>query len=302
MHDPAMMAQIIGGAGFIAALDQSGGSTPNALRTYGIEDDAYSCDEEMFALIHQLRSRIVTAPSFNGQKVLAAILFEKTMDGDIDGKPVPSLLWERGIVPFVKIDKGLTEERDGVQRMNANPGLEDLLESAKAKGVFGTKMRSVIHIATNSGIASVIGQQFDIANRIIEKGLMPIVEPEVNLKSKSRRECDKMLLCELTKALNAQPHGHRVMLKLSIPVVPDFFAPLVGHPNCARVLALSGGFSQGEACTELAKNRALIASFSRALLQDLRVKMDGAEFEHVLGEAIDRIYRASTLKNPTVLT
>lgn len=296
MYDPKMMAQIVGGAGFIAALDQSGGSTPKALKGYGIEGDAYAGDEEMFALIHEMRSRIVTAPSFNAQKIIGAILFEKTMDGDAGGKPVPTLLWERGVVPFLKVDKGLEEEKDGVQLMKPMPELEAMLDRARDKGIFGTKMRSVIQSASKNGIAAIVDQQFEAANRILDKEFMPIIEPEVSLKSATRAECDKILLDELTRALDAQAHGRRVMLKLSIPVEPDLFASLVAHPNVARVVALSGGFSQNEACTELAKNRGMVASFSRALLQDLRVQMDDAEFDRTLGAAIDKIYRASTMK------
>lgn len=296
MHDPVLMAQIIGGAGFVAALDQSGGSTPTALTNYGISAHDYSGEEEMFALIHQMRSRLITAPSFDGRKILGAILFEKTMDGEVDGTPVPDLLRQRGIVPFVKIDQGLEDENDGVRLMKPIRGLETLLDRAKAKGVFGTKMRSLINEASTKAIGAVVNQQFDIANRILDKGLMPIVEPEVNLKSKSRAECDAILLGALTKALDKQPIGRRVMLKLSMPAAPDLFAALVGHPSCARVLALSGGYSQEEACDELAKNHALVASFSRALLQDLRAGMDDEDFDRVLTEAIERIYRASTVK------
>ncbi|MBZ6378746.1 fructose bisphosphate aldolase [Pacificimonas flava] len=296
MHDPKMMAQIVGGAGFIAALDQSGGSTPKALKGYGIEESEYSGDEEMFGLIHQMRSRIVTAPSFNGQKVLGAILFEKTMDGDADGTPVPTLLWERGVVPFLKVDKGLADEEDGVQLMKPMPELDALLDRANSRGIFGTKMRSVIQSASKSGIAKVVDQQFEVANRILNKGLMPIVEPEVNIKSADRTQSDEILRDELYRALDARPYGSRVMLKLSIPAQPDLFAPLIAHPNCARVVALSGGFSQDEACAELAKNRGMIASFSRALLQDLRHQQSDDEFDKTLGAAIDKIYTASTLK------
>ena len=206
------------------------------------------------------------------------------------------VLRQRGIVPFVKIDRGLEDEKDGVRLMKPIPALETLLVRAKAKGVFGTKMRSLINEASTGAIGAIVDQQFDIANRILDKGLMPIVEPEVNLKSKSRAECDTILLGALTKALDRQPIGRRVMLKLSMPAAPDLFAPLVGHPSCARVLALSGGYSQEEACDELAKNHALVASFSRALLQDLRAGMDDEEFDRVLAEAIERIYRASTVK------
>ena len=296
MRDSVMMAQIIGGSGFIAALDQSGGSTPIALKNYGIESDAYAGDEEMFALIHEMRSRIVTAARFNGRKILGAILFERTMDAGIGGKPVPTFLRERGVVPFLKIDQGLEDEVDGVRLMKPIAGLKDLLKRAKAKGVFGTKMRSLINNASSSGGAAIVRQQFDTARRVLARGLMPIVEPEISIRSETRAQCEKILRSELIAGLDALPHGHRVMLKLSLPLVPDFFAPLVAHPNCARVLALSGGFSQAEACTELASNHAMIASFSRALLQDLHVDMDDVEFDKVLGEAIDRIHRASTMK------
>ena len=296
MHDPKMMAQIVGGSGFIAALDQSGGSTPKALAGYGVDESAWANDEEMFGLIHDMRSRIVTAPCFGSGKVLGAILFEKTMDGDADGKPVPTLLWERGVVPFLKIDKGLEDEADGVQLMKPNPGLDDLLDRAVAKKVFGTKMRSVINGANADGIAAIVKQQFEVANQILDKGLMPIVEPEVNIKSADRADSDRILKDELLKALDAQPHSRRVMLKLSIPAEPDLFAELVAHPNCARVVALSGGFSQDDACSELSKNHGMIASFSRALLQDLRHGQSDDEFDSTLGGAIDKIYTASTRK------
>ncbi len=296
MHDPKMMDKIENGAGFIAALDQSGGSTPKALRGYGVEEDAYSNDDEMFALIHGMRSRIVTAPSFGSGKVIGAILFEKTMDGDVDGKPVPTLLWERGVVPFLKVDKGLEDEADGVQMMKPMPELGALLERAKAKGVFGTKMRSVINLASPTGIAAIVKQQFDVAGQILDHGLMPMIEPEVNIKSAERAECDAILLTEITKQLDALPADRKVMLKLSIPTEANLYAPLVDHPRVARVVALSGGFSRDEACSELAKNRGMIASFSRALLQDLRHPMTDAEFDASLGGAIDQIHKASTVK------
>lgn len=294
MHDPKMMDKIENGAGFIAALDQSGGSTPKALKGYGVEADAFSNDDEMFALIHGMRSRIVTAPSFGSGKVIGAILFEKTMDGDAEGKPVPTLLWERGVVPFLKIDKGLEDEADGVQMMKPNPGLGDLLERAKAKGVFGTKMRSVINSASASGIAAIVKQQFEVGNQILDHGLMPMIEPEVNIKSADRAQSDAILLEEIGKQLDALPSDRRVMLKLSIPVEADHYATLVDHPRVARVVALSGGFSRDEACSELAKNQGMIASFSRALLQDLRQGMSDAEFDQSLGGAIDQIQKAST--------
>lgn len=296
MHDPKMMDKIENGAGFIAALDQSGGSTPKALAGYGVEADAFSNDDEMFALIHAMRSRIVTAPSFGSGKVIGAILFEKTMDGEAGGKPVPALLWERGVVPFLKVDKGLEDEADGVQMMKPNPGLGELLERAKAKGVFGTKMRSVINKASPTGIAAIVQQQFDVASQILDHGLMPMIEPEVNIKSAERAQCDAILLEEITKQLDALPEDRKVMLKLSIPAEANLYGPLVDHPRVARVVALSGGFSRDEACAELAKNRGMIASFSRALLQDLRHAMTDEEFDASLGSAIDQIHQASTVK------
>lgn len=293
MTDPRMMAKIVSGAGFIAALDQSGGSTPKALAGYGVAPDAWSTDEEMFALIHEMRTRIVTAPSFGSGKVLGAILFERTMDGKADGKPVPTLLWERGVVPFLKVDKGLEDENDGVQLMKPMPGLDALLQRAVARGIFGTKMRSVINLASKTGIAAIVRQQFDVAEQISRHGLMPIIEPEVSIKSAERAACDAILRDEIHAALDALPGDRRVMLKLSIPAEADLFAPLVAHPRVARVVALSGGFSREQACAELAKNTGMIASFSRALLEDLRHGMDDAEFDRTLGTAIDEIYAAS---------
>ena len=293
MHDPKMMEQIETGKGFIAALDQSGGSTPKALKGYGIEEDAYSGDDEMFALIHAMRSRIVTSPCFNGERILGAILFEKTMDGDAGGKSVPALLWERGIVPFLKVDKGLEAEEDGVQMMKPIPVLSELCERGKAKGVFGTKMRSVINKASRSGIAANVAQQFNFANQIIDHGLMPIIEPEINIKSDERAQCDVILRDELSKALDSLADDSKVMLKLSIPAEANLYAPLVNHPKVARVVALSGGFARDEACEELAKNKGMIASFSRALLQDLRDTMDDENFDASLDSAIAQIHGAS---------
>ena len=296
MQDNEMLERVAKGKGFIAALDQSGGSTPKALKGYGIEEDAYSGDEEMFGLIHEMRSRIITAPSFTGEKVLGAILFERTMDGAIDGKPVPQVLNERGVVPFIKIDKGLEAEEDGVQLMKPMPELDALLSRARGLGVFGTKERSVINLANRDGIAAVVIQQFKVAQQVLAAGLVPIIEPEVNIKSPERAEADQILLEELRKALDAMPGDDRVMLKLSLPVTPGLFEPLVDHPRVLRVVALSGGYARPEACAELAKNRGVIASFSRALLEDLRHQMTDAEFDAALGEAIDAIYRASTDK------
>jgi fructose-bisphosphate aldolase class I len=288
----AMLDQIKSGQGFIAALDQSGGSTPKALKGYGIEADAFSNDDEMFGLIHDMRSRIVTAPCFNGDKVIGAILFERTMDGDAGGKPVPALLWERGVVPFLKVDKGLEDEADGVQLMKANPGLDELCERAVAKGVFGTKMRSVVNLANPAGVKAIVEQQFAEAKRIASHGLVPIIEPEVNIKSAERDGADRLLLQEITAALDSWD-GAPVMLKLSLPAEAGLFQSLVDHPKVLRVVALSGGFARPEACVELAKNPGIIASFSRALLEDLRHQMSDDEFNASLGSAIKEIHAAS---------
>ena len=289
----AMLAQIEKGDGFIAALDQSGGSTPGALKGYGISEDRFSSDEEMFALIHAMRERVMTSPCFTGEKVIGAILFERTMDGQAGGKPVAELLWQRGVVPFLKVDKGLEDEADGVKLMKPNPGLGELLDRARAKGIFGTKMRSVIERANPTGIAAIVKQQFEVASEINAHGLMPIIEPEVSIKSPERAECDRILLAELTKALDALPAGERVMLKLTIPSQANLFKPLVDHPKVLKVVALSGGFSRTEACAELAKNQGMIASFSRALLNDLKDQMNEQEFNASLGGAIDEIHAAS---------
>ena len=298
MNDPDMMAKMESGRGFIAALDQSGGSTPKALKGYGIEEGAWSSDEEMFGLIHRMRSRIITSPAFSGEKVIGAILFERTMDGEVDGKPVPQVLRERGVVPFIKIDKGLEAEADGVQLMKPMPDLDSLLSRAKGLGVFGTKERSVINLANKDGIAAIVRQQFEVARQVLDSGLVPIIEPEVNIKSPERAEADQILLDELLKALDSLPAEERVMLKLSLPVRPGLFDPLVDHPRVLRVVALSGGYSRPEACAELARNRGMIASFSRALLEDLRHGMSDEEFDTALGDAIDEIHRASTEKVP----
>ena len=291
------MQQMATGQGFIAALDQSGGSTPKALKGYGIEEDAFSSDEEMYVLIHNMRTRIITSSCFNGEKVIGAILFERTMDGEADGKPVPTALWERGVVPFLKVDKGLEDEADGVQLMKPMHELDALLIRAKAKGVFGTKMRSVINLASQSGIAAIVKQQFEVANQILDHGLMPMIEPEINIKSAERAQCDTILLAELTKTLDAMPDDKQVMLKLSIPAQANLYASLVDHPRVLRVVALSGGFTRTDACAELAKNRGMIASFSRALLEDLRYQMSDDGFDQSLGQAIEDIYQASSNKN-----
>jgi fructose-bisphosphate aldolase class I len=291
-----MIAKIERGDGFIAALDQSGGSTPKALKGYGVEEGAWSNDDEMFDLIHRMRTRIITAPCFGSGKVIGAILFERTMDGTVQGKPTPQALIDRGIVPFIKIDKGLEPEENGVQLMKPIPGLDALLERAKALGVFGTKERSVINSANDAGIAVLVAQQFQLAKQVLAHGMMPIVEPEVNIKSADRAESDDLLLTAILEELDEIPDGQRVMLKLSIPAKPGLFDPLVIHPKVLRVVALSGGFSRDEACRELAKNPGMIASFSRALLSDLRAQQSDEEFDRKLCEAIDEIYDASTSK------
>ena len=289
-------AKLAAGKGFIAALDQSGGSTPKALKGYGIEEGAWASEEEMFGLIHQMRARIISSPVFTGDKVLGAILFERTMDGEVDGKPVPQALIDKGIVPFIKIDKGLEDEANGVQLLKPIPGLDELLARSKALGVFGTKERSVINVANREGIAAVVRQQFELGQQVLAHGLIPIIEPEVNIKSETRADSDQILLEELIKALDALPGDDKVMLKLSLPVKAGLFDPLVDHPRVLRVVALSGGYQRPEACAELAKNRGVIASFSRALLEDLRAQMSDAEFNASLGSAIDEIYTGSTVK------
>lgn len=296
MNTADMTAKIADGKGFIAALDQSGGSTPKALKGYGVEDGAWGSDEEMFGLIHDMRARIILSPAFTGEKVIGAILFERTMDGQAGGKPVPQALADKGVVPFLKIDKGLEDEANGVQLMKPMPGLDALLARAAKLGIFGTKERSVINLADPAGIAAVVRQQFEVAAQVIAAGLMPIIEPEVNIKSAERAEADQILLDETLKALDALTGGDRVMLKLSLPAKPGLFQPLVDHPRVLRVVALSGGFSRTEACAELAKNPGIIASFSRALLSDLRQQMTDAEFDAALAQAIDEIHRASTQK------
>ena len=253
----------------------------------------------MFAAIHAMRTRIITSPCFNGDKVLGAILFEKTMDGEANGKPVPQALRERGVVPFLKVDKGLEDEADGVKLMKPNPGLDALLERAVAKGMFGTKMRSVIERANPAGIKAVVKQQFEVAGQIMAHGLVPIIEPEVSIKAPDRAAAEDILLAELKAALDALPGDGKVMLKLTLPTKADLYAPLVDHPRVARVVALSGGFSREQACRELARNRGVIASFSRALLEDLRADMSDAEFDRTLGAAIDEICAASVAEPAT---
>ena len=280
--------------GFIAALDQSGGSTPKALEGYGIGKDAWKTDEEMFALMHAMRARIIKSPAFTGDRVIGAILFERTMDGDIDGKPVPDFLWQnKGVVPFLKIDKGLADAADGVRLMKPMPDLDKLLDRAVAKGIFGTKMRSVIDAASPSGIAANVAQQFDYGRQILAKGLMPIIGPEVTISIADKAEAEKILRDEILKNLDKLPAGQQVMLKLTIPTVPNFFKPLIDHPKVMRVVALSGGYSREDANAMLAKNTGLIASFSRALSEGLSAQQSDAQFNAELEKTINSIYDAS---------
>ena len=293
MNTQDMTAQIAAGDGFIAALDQSGGSTPKALRGYGVEDDEWNGDEEMFARIHEMRSRVITAPSFGGGKVIGAILFERTMDGEVDGKPAPDALKSRGVVPFIKVDQGLADEENGAQMMKPLDKLPALLEKSVAKGMFGTKMRSVIKSANPAGIAAVVEQQFAVGNQIADAGLMPMLEPEYDITAADRAEGEQILHDELKKGLDALPEGRKVMLKLSIPAEAGLYSDIIAHPNVLKVVALSGGFSTDDACAHLGKNAGMIASFSRGLLQDLRKTQSDAEFDAVLGKAIDQIHAAS---------
>jgi fructose-bisphosphate aldolase class I len=292
-----MAAQMASKGGFIAALDQSGGSTPGALRQYGVPDDAYHGEAEMFGLIHAMRVRIMTSPAFTGDQVIAAILFEGTMDGLVKGKPTPSYLWQdRGVVPFVKVDKGLEAEADSVRLMKPMPELDVLLKRAKGLGVYGTKMRSVIEGASRTGIAAIVQQQFDVGRQIAAHGLMPILEPEVSIKAPDKAAAEEILRDEIQRRLDALEGDGKVMLKLTIPTVSDLYAPLISHPRVQRVVALSGGYSRQEACRLLATNHGMIASFSRALIGDLRSSMSDAAFDAALGEAIGEIYQASVHK------
>jgi len=298
MANDQMMTQMSTKPGFIAALDQSGGSTPGALRLYGIPDSDYKGDEaRMFELVHEMRVRIITAPSFKGDRVIAAILFERTMDGEAKGKPVPAYLWEeRGVVPIVKVDKGLAEEKDGVSLMKPMPDLDKLLTRAAKLGVFGTKMRSVINLASKTGIAAIARQQFEFGERILSHGLTPILEPEISIKSPDKAGAERILLDELTKGLDTIPAGRKVIFKVTIPETPDFYAPLIKDKRVVRVVALSGGYTRDDACKRLAKNHGMIASFSRALAEGLKRSMSDAEFDKELSDSIEEIYQASTVK------
>jgi fructose-bisphosphate aldolase class I len=280
--------------GFLAALDQSGGSTPKALRDYGIKEDAYSGEEQMFALVHQMRARIIASSSFNGDRILGAILFEGTMDRDIEGQPTADYLWnQKRVVPFLKVDKGLANESDGVQLMKPMPALAALLEKAKAKRIYGTKMRSVINQANGAGIKAVVHQQFEVAAEILAAGLMPIIEPEVNIHCPDKRGAEALLKAALIEKLNSLPADQVVMLKLTLPEQDDFHAELVKHPRVLKVVALSGGYSREEGDDRLRRNHGVVASFSRALIEGLSAQQSDAEFEAMLDSSIQSIYEAS---------
>ncbi len=282
------------GAGFIAALDQSGGSTPKALALYGVDASDYGSEDEMFAEIQRMRARIIQSPDFTSAKVIGAILFERTLGEDIDGRKVPDYVWgERGVVPFLKIDKGLEEQANGVQLMKPIPGLADTLAKAAGQGIFGTKERSVIHEANAEGIAAVVAQQFDVAREVLAAGLVPIIEPEVNIHSATKAEAEEMMKAEILKNLDALDDGVEVMLKLTLPSVANLFDDLADHPKVMRVVALSGGYSTQEACDLLAQNGKMIASFSRALTEGLSKQMSDPDFDAALGRNIDQIHRAS---------
>ena len=282
------------GRGFIAALDQSGGSTPKALRLYGVPEDAYSGDDEMFDMIHRMRTRIITSPAFNGDRILGSILFEQTMDRDIEGRGSADFLWNvKNIVPFLKVDKGLADEADGAQVMKPMPGLDTLLERAVGKGVFGTKMRSVIKLANADGVGAVVAQQFEVGRQILAAGLVPIIEPEVDINSPEKGEAEVLLKAAILAELDRQPADQPVMLKLTIPSVDDFYLDLVQHPSVLRVVALSGGYTREDANARLARNHGMIASFSRALTEGLSAQQSDEEFNAMLDAAIAGIYAAS---------
>ncbi len=290
-----MLDKIANGQGFIAALDQSGGSTPKALAQYGIGEQAYSTDEEMFDLVHQMRTRIMTSPAFTGERILGAILFEGTMERQVEGVPTATYLWQtKNVVPFLKVDKGLADEADGVQLMKPMPDLDALLERATANEVFGTKMRSVVKLADPGGIEEIAAQQFEVGQRILDAGLVPILEPEVDIHSPEKGEAEERLREQIVAHLDGLADGHQVMLKLTIPSEDDYYASLISHPNVLRVVALSGGYSRDEANDRLARNRGLIASFSRALIGELSADQTEEEFDAMLENAIDSIYQAST--------
>ncbi|MHA6262163.1 fructose bisphosphate aldolase [Arenibacterium sp. CAU 1754] len=286
--------QMTSGDGFIAALDQSGGSTPKALKLYGVDESEYGNEQEMFDLIHAMRSRIVNAPAFSGDRIVGAILFEQTMDRKINGKPSAQFLWEdRRVVPFLKIDKGLADEENGVRMMKPMPDLDALLDRANAAGIFGTKMRSVIDAASPSGIAAIVDQQFDVGAQVLAKGLVPIIEPEVTISIADKAAAEDILLGELTRRLDALPDDQKVMLKLTLPEKANHYKSLIEHPRVMRVVALSGGYSRDEANKRLAQNTGMIASFSRALTEGLSAGQNDGEFNTTLAATIDSIYSAS---------
>jgi len=281
-------------SGFIAALDQSGGSTPKALALYGVKDDAWTDEEGMYRVVHQMRSRIITSPAFNGKRLIGAILFENTMDRDIDGKPTADYLWEvKNVVPFLKIDKGLEEEKDGAQVMKPNPGLDALLKKAVAKHIFGTKMRSVVKQANAAGVQAVVMQQFEVGLQILAAGLVPIIEPEVDIKCPDKAGAEKLLKAALQASLDKLPGDKVVMLKLTLPEQDDFYADFVRHPRVLKVVALSGGYSLVESNARLARNHGVVASFSRALAEGLFAQQSDAEFNAKLDATIESIYQAS---------
>jgi fructose-bisphosphate aldolase class I len=283
--------------GFIAALDQSGGSTPGALRLYGVKESAWSNEAEMFALVHQMRKRIITSPSFNGERIIGAILFEDTMDRDIESLPTADYLWNvKQVVPFLKVDKGLAAEHDGVQLMKPMPALAELLTKAKAKRIFGTKMRSVIKRADEAGIKSIVNQQFEVAEQILAAGLLPIVEPEVDVHSTSKAKSEELLKAAILEKLNQLTADEFVVLKLTLPEQDDLYLDLIGHPKVVRVVALSGGYSQEDADNRLRKDHGMVASFSRALVEGLTAQQTDAEFNSVLEKSIQRVFDASNIK------
>ena len=288
------LAKIKNDKGFIAALDQSGGSTPKALKLYGLGEDAYKNEQEMFDVVHKMRTRMITSPAFSGKRLIGAILFENTMDRDIDGKPTPTYLWSvKGVVPFLKVDKGLADEKDGVQLMKPIPGLDALLKRAKTKDVFGTKMRSVIKQANKAGIDAVVKQQFELGKQILAAGLVPIIEPEVDIKTPNKAGAEELLKAAITKELAALKPDQKVMLKLTIPDKDDFYQDLIKNKNVLRVVALSGGYTRDDANKRLARNHGMTASFSRALAEGLTAQQSDKQFNDALDKSIDSIYQAS---------
>jgi fructose-bisphosphate aldolase class I len=294
VSDKAQMQKMKSQPGFIAALDQSGGSTPGALRVYGVKEGSWANDDEMYAIVHQMRTRIMTSPAFNGDRILGAILFENTMDRDIAGQPTADYLWNvKKVVPFLKVDKGLAPEKDGVQLMKPMPDLGKLLDRANAKHIFGTKMRSVVKQANEAGIKDIVAQQFEVAKQILAKGLVPIIEPEVDIHCPDKAKAESLLEAGIREALDALPAGQQVMLKLTLPEKDDLYAKLVAHPKIVRVVALSGGYSRDEANARLRRNHGVVASFSRALVDGLTAQQSDAEFNGALDASVQSIYDAS---------